>query len=161
MTRPDNYKGFITQNYYPQSRVYLINGKKVYHQKHGGVDIGSKGGKNIPVVTPARGTVVQIHKKVGNSYYLYKPNNVKVKSADKVSGQFVVIRSSTGLRLYHYMGHLNTISVKVGHKVKAKQQIGTMGKTGSATGVHVHWEIWRQLWKRFYIDPLKKLRSSS
>lgn len=60
------------------------------------------------------------------------------------SGKIVIIdhgdrtgNGSTDHTVTNY-GHLDSIAVRVGDKVKAGQKIGTMGKTGNATGVHLH-----------------------
>ena len=39
--------------------------------------------------------------------------------------------------------HLGTIEVFTGKKVKKGEQIGTAGLSGLTTGVHVHYELWR------------------
>lgn len=39
--------------------------------------------------------------------------------------------------------HLNSFRVKTGQKIKAGQVIGTMGSSGKASGVHLHFELLR------------------
>ena len=53
-------------------------------------------------------------------------------------GKVVVVRHDNGLETLY--GHLNTISVKVNQRVKAGDKIGGGGKTGLATGMHLHFE---------------------
>lgn len=55
------------------------------------------------------------------------------------AGKNVVIQHPNGY--YSIYAHLNDINVKVGQTVSRKQKIGTMGKTGVASGVHLHLSI--------------------
>lgn len=54
-------------------------------------------------------------------------------------GNYISIGDSTGLR--HIYCHLERSLVKEGDIVKAGDTIGIMGKTGNATGVHLHYQI--------------------
>jgi len=54
--------------------------------------------------------------------------------------------------------HLDKIFVKEGHLVKAGDPIGSMGKTGRASGVHLHFELIHQ---RVPIDPLPVIARGS
>ncbi|TDS06598.1 M23 family metallopeptidase [Sphingobacterium paludis] len=51
-------------------------------------------------------------------------------------------------------GHLSAWLVVVGDKVRAGQEIAVMGRTGRATGVHLHFSV--RIGTR-YIDPIKFL----
>lgn len=55
-------------------------------------------------------------------------------------GLYVRIKQSVGADRYYY-GHLKSVSVKVGQRVKAGQLIGVEGSTGKSTGSHVHYCI--------------------
>ena len=59
---------------------------------------------------------------------------------------------SLGVKLLHY--HLDSISVKKGQKVTKKTVIGYTGKSGKATGIHLHLGI-KRLSGGDYIDPEK------
>ncbi len=67
-------------------------------------------------------------------------------------GKCVIIDHANGLRTLY--GHMNTILVKVGQKVKRNQFIGRVGTTGRTTGPHLHFTIWKDGKLQ---DPLKYL----
>jgi len=54
-------------------------------------------------------------------------------------GKLVVLNHSRGLETYY--AHLSNIMVKVGDTISTGQVIGLGGRTGRATGTHLHFEI--------------------
>lgn len=85
---------------------------------HKGLDIAAPAG--TPVYAVAAGTV---------TYAGYKG----------ALGKLVIINHGNGVQTYY--GHCNSIYVSNGQKVQAGTNIATVGKTGSATGFHLHFEI--------------------
>ena len=67
-------------------------------------------------------------------------------------GKCVIIEHADGLRTLY--GHLNTVLVHVGQKVKQHHFIGRVGATGRTTGPHLHFTIWKDGKLQ---DPLKYL----
>lgn len=55
-------------------------------------------------------------------------------------GKYIVIKHYNGLTTIY--GHMSKQIVSVGQKVKRGDLIGYMGKTGWATGPHVHFTVW-------------------
>ena len=91
-----------------------------YHGKeyHNGVDYGTNL-KKLPQYALEDGYVQLVHK--GNSGY----------------GNYVWVRyPRLNISLLH--AHLDSISVEKGQKVKEGTLIGYTGKTGNATGIHLH-----------------------
>ena len=84
---------------------------------HQGMDIAAKEG--TPVKASADGEIVLAYPDL---FY---------------SGNVVVIDHGFGLQTIY--AHMKDMSVKVGQKVKKGDVIGTVGKTGRATGPHLHW----------------------
>lgn len=84
---------------------------------HAGIDIGGGG----PITAAKSGTVV-------SASYHYS------------LGYNVLIDHGGGIRTRY--GHMtSSLRVAPGQSVSAGQQIGTMGTTGTSTGVHLHFEI--------------------
>jgi murein DD-endopeptidase MepM/ murein hydrolase activator NlpD len=54
-------------------------------------------------------------------------------------GNYVTILHSNGTVTYY--GHFQTVFVKPGDKVTTGDRIGLMGKTGNATGCHIHFQV--------------------
>jgi murein DD-endopeptidase MepM/ murein hydrolase activator NlpD len=57
------------------------------------------------------------------------------------SGNLVVLEHGFGFSTFYAHNRIN--AVKVGQKVKRGDVIGYVGSTGSSTGPHVHYEIWK------------------
>ncbi len=80
-----------------------------------------------------------------------RPSNRMIKAADNgkvVSagydggyGNKIVIDHQNGLRTVY--AHLDSISVSVGQTVSQGSAIGVMGSTGNSTGVHLHFEVYK------------------
>ncbi|KOV81677.1 hypothetical protein ADL03_27865 [Nocardia sp. NRRL S-836] len=86
---------------------------------HNGVDIANAIG--TPIVSVMDGTVVEAGPASGFGLW------VRVQHDD---GTITVY------------GHVNTIDVAQGAKVRAGQQIATIGNRGQSTGPHLHFEVW-------------------
>lgn len=79
-----------------------------------------------------------------------KPNSKIMVTADGVVrhsgwaqgyGQAVLVDHGFGYSTLY--GHLADIKVKAGDSVKRGQIIANMGTTGQSTGVHLHYEVWK------------------
>jgi len=103
---------------------------------HQGVDLG--GPKGTPILAAHEGVVVY----TGRDFRGY--------------GNMVLIEyNNEWATLY---GHLNEIVVDEGRIVKPGDPIGAMGKTGHASGVHLHFELIKN---RTPVDPLPFLTRNS
>ena len=64
-------------------------------------------------------------------------------------GKWIKIKHDDGYESHYW--HLNSLTVKEGDRIKAGQPIGTVGKTGSTTGPHLHYGVKNP--KGEWIDP--------
>jgi murein DD-endopeptidase MepM/ murein hydrolase activator NlpD len=105
--------------------------------KHKGIDIAGK--LDTPVLSVEDGVVVKSYFSTtyGNVIFIKHPSN------------FVTVYA-----------HLNKRNVVAGQSIKQGQIIGRMGKTGQATGTHLHFETHQEEWrydKKFAMDPERLL----
>lgn len=80
-----------------------------------------------------------------------RPSNKTIKAADNgvvVSagwsngyGNRIIIDHQNGFRTLY--GHMSSLNVKAGQTVSKGTAIGVMGATGHATGVHLHFEVYK------------------
>ena len=97
-------------------------------QIHGGIDVAPTGGATPPIYAARIGKVIQI-----------VPNH-------EVGGNYVVIEHDG---YWTYYGHLANIQVSMGQQVTTDTVVGICGATGLATGVHLHFEVWKDTqWNR-------------
>ncbi len=104
----------------------VLNGVK--KAPHNGVDIASPIG--TPIYSFSSGKVIL----VGDLYF----------------GGKTILVDNGSLVMSIYM-HLNSIDVKEGDIVKAGEKIGEVGKSGRATGAHLHFGL---EWNKKRIDPM-------
>lgn len=99
------------------------------YQHHSGLDIAAGGGNAVIAVCDGVVTTAKWHYSYGN---------------------YVVIYHGDGTSsLYAHMMN-NSLTVKVGDKVKRGQQIGKVGSTGDSTGNHLHFSV---LVNGSYLNP--------
>lgn len=96
-------------------RKHPITGKRSFHD---GIDIANK---------------------VGTSINAYRDGTVTKVGWTDSYGNYIIIDHGGGLETYYI--HLSGFDVSNGDSVTAGQLIGRMGKTGSATGSHLQFEV--------------------
>ncbi|WED43882.1 peptidoglycan DD-metalloendopeptidase family protein [Legionella cardiaca] len=110
----------------------LFGLKRFYNHQpwppHSGLDIGAP--EDAPVHVTAEGNVV------ATKEYFFTGNTVIVDH---------------GMGLFSLYAHLKRIDVKVGDHLEQAAQVGTVGKTGRATGPHLHWSM---ILNQTLVDPL-------
>ena len=87
---------------------------------------------------------------------LHEEQALRVIAAGKNGDYGLSVDIDHGMGIVTRYGHLSGILVRKGQTVTTRQQIGLMGQTGRATGVHVHYEI--QLNGK-PIDPMKFIQA--
>jgi murein DD-endopeptidase MepM/ murein hydrolase activator NlpD len=88
---------------------------------HNGIDISHSDESKAPIKAASAGIVTDAYFHRGGY------------------GNLIIINHGDGLETYY--AHLSKINVKEGDEVAAGQLIGYMGRTGNATGYHLHFEI--------------------
>ena len=130
VTAPSFGTGFVWPAEGRISGVYgsqrILNGKP--RRPHFGVDVAAPTGS--PVVAMADGTVTLTHP---GMFF---------------NGKIIIL--DHGLDLSSLYIHLSDIAVRDGQKVTKGQLIGKIGKTGRATGPHLHWGV---RWNGVELDP--------
>lgn len=116
-------------------RVHPVSGTK---HVHSGVDLAAPAGRAVHA--SADGVVSHI----GNEPRGY--------------GKYVVIRHANGYESYY--AHLSKIerNLRKGMRVARAQPVGAVGRTGTATGPHLHFEVKRG---KEPIDPLALIRKTN
>lgn len=125
VTEPESHtetsEGFIqpAQGYLSSGYGYRTNPFSGINRLHAGIDIAGSGS----ISAAQSGTVVaaEFHSGWGN---------------------YVKIDHGNGLETLYAHMERGSIPVSVGDTVSQGQTIGTMGQTGSATGVHLHFEVY-------------------
>lgn len=110
------------------TRGFLPNKRR----PHLGIDLAAP--KGTPILASQGGTIIY----AGREFKGY--------------GKMVLIESGDGWATLY--AHFDKILVSEGQKVRKGEVIGAMGRTGRATGVHLHFEIRKN---RGPIDPLPLL----
>jgi murein DD-endopeptidase MepM/ murein hydrolase activator NlpD len=124
------HKAPIAQVVSSVAPVWPIHGKvttefgvphQPWQRTHTGIDISSAKPSGVTVVTVFEpGTVVDISRSGGY-------------------GNHVTVDHGGGLTSLY--GHLNDISVRAGQAVRPGDVLGHEGRTGTATGTHLHFEV--------------------
>ncbi len=95
--------------------------------------------------SPFNRYVTQFHKGVdiaatyGTPIYATADGTVGTAAYQSGYGYLVIVNHGYGYQTYY--AHLSGFSVSGGEKVTKGQLVGYMGRTGNATGVHLHYEI--------------------
>jgi len=128
--RREFLKGFIWPVKGRVSGVYgsqrILNGKT--RRPHSGIDIAAPEGTLVRAA--ASGKIILSHP---GMFY---------------SGKTIVI--DHGCTLSSIYIHLSEIDIEEGQEVKKGDVIGKVGKTGRATGPHLHWGL---TWNGIHLDP--------
>ena len=126
-----NAKHYVTSKFGYRSVLNTSTGKT--NPKHSGTDYGTNG-KKLPQYAIEDGEILAATKAKDGALYVW------------------VKYPRLGVKMLHY--HLDSIKVKEGQKVDENTLLGYTGRTGKATGIHLHLGV-KKLSGGGYIDPEK------
>ena len=106
-------RGWLTSRF-----GYRIDPFTGLRQLHEGIDIANMVGS--PIVAPADGVVSRVYNNFGFG---------------------LMVEVNHGYGIVTRYGHLSKSYVKVGKRVKRGERIAAIGKSGRATGPHLHYEV--------------------
>ena len=104
----------------------IITSRFGYRSSPGG--IGSKNHKGLDIAANC-----------GTPIYAATDGIVEFAGTKGSLGKVVIINHGSGVKTYY--AHCNSLKVSAGKKVSAGTNIATVGKTGTATGYHLHFEV--------------------
>jgi murein DD-endopeptidase MepM/ murein hydrolase activator NlpD len=106
----------------------------------GEIDISSTFGARMDpfLRIPAMHTGIDFRGEVGDPVYATAAGTISAAGWSGGYGRMVEIDHGNGLATRY--GHLSQITVAVGDKIRAGQEVGRMGSTGRSTGPHLHYE---------------------
>lgn len=77
----------------------------------------------------------------GHPIYAVSDGTVRTAAKSETYGNYIILEHADGLcSLY---AHCKKLLVQTGAPIKAGQTIAQVGETGTATGAHLHLELWR------------------
>jgi murein DD-endopeptidase MepM/ murein hydrolase activator NlpD len=106
-------RGWLTSRF-----GYRIDPFTGLRQLHEGIDIANRLGS--PIIAPADGVVARVYNNFGFG---------------------LMVEVNHGYGIVTRYGHLSKSYVKVGQRVNRGERIAAIGKTGRATGPHLHYEV--------------------
>lgn len=110
-------RGYYSSGFGMRQRHPVTGVRTMHHGVDFAADVGT------PVIAPADGKIVKIH-------------------YSKTLGKTLFIDHGHGIQTVY--GHLQSTKVKVGQKVKRRDLVATVGRTGLlSTGPHLHYEVHR------------------
>jgi len=97
-----------------------------YRTSPGG--IGSTNHKGLDIAAPA-----------GTPIYAAAAGTIEFAGTNGSLGKLVIINHGNGVKTYY--AHCSVLNVSSGQQVEAGKNIAAVGKTGTATGYHLHFEV--------------------
>lgn len=124
-----NEKHYVTSKFGYRYPIETASGKT--NPFHSGTDYGTNG-KKIPQYAIENGTIISCGKAADGAKFVW------------------VEYPRLGVKMLHY--HLDSVKVKARQAVDKNTLLGYTGKTGKATGIHLHLGV-KRLSGGDYIDP--------
>ncbi|MBE6152097.1 MAG: M23 family metallopeptidase [Firmicutes bacterium] len=128
---------------------------------HNGIDIGGSGVKDPKIYSIADGVVDYISKGNDNCRPDFSASNICHRCTGSATGNKVRVKHSMNINGKNYVFyseylHLKSIDVDKNQKVVKGQQVGIMGNTGCSTGVHLHFSMLDENFKRYNPEEVLK-----
>lgn len=117
-----------------------VNGIKLSVKPVSGTVTSRFGGRSSPGgIGSTNHKGLDIAAKLGTPIYCVAEGTVSFAGKKGSLGNLVIINHGNGVQTYY--AHCNKLNVSKGQKVNAGAKIAEVGKTGTATGYHLHLEI--------------------